>query len=61
MGTDVTDAFERWETNILEVEMEVGSAEQVDALEQQFIDAENRETLRFELQQLLAEEYKNHD
>lgn len=56
VSVDVSDAFERWETRILEAEMELGTHDTVDTFERELLDTENTESLRAELHALLAEE-----
>lgn len=61
MGGDVADAFERWEVRITEAEYEAGTAEAMDSLEHRFIDAEDQDALRAELDELLLKEENHHE
>lgn len=53
-------SFERWETRITHSEMLAGSLDESDPLEHEYLNAENEQNLRLELQLLLAQE-KKHD
>jgi phage shock protein A len=58
VSTELADTFERWEIRVTEAELEAGTSDLDldDAMEREFIDAEQRDALRAELQQLLRNE-----
>lgn len=56
VATDLEDAFERWEMQITEAELAVGSGEPRDPLEREFMAAEEQGDLRAELSELLEDE-----
>lgn len=58
IGSDISEAFERWEVQITEAEYGAGTAETIDSLEHRFIDAEDNDALRTELDELLVQEEK---
>lgn len=49
---DIDEAFEKWEVKVSETELGCGEFESTDTLEQQFLDAEQRDELRAELDEL---------
>jgi phage shock protein A len=61
--SDLAETFERWDIKVTEAELEAGTAEvyQEDSLEKTFIDAEERETLRAELDELMNKGEERHD
>lgn len=58
VSTELADTFERWEIRVTEAELEAGTSDLDldDAMEREFIDAEQRDALRAELQQLMENE-----
>jgi phage shock protein A len=61
VALDVAEAFERWEVKVTESELEVGTVDSMDLLEQEFLKAEDKQTLQAELEQLLAEKAVSDD
>ena len=63
MLSEVSAAFERWEINITEEEMEAGTYVMDDTLvlEQEFIDAEEKTSLLLELHEMLASKEANNE
>ena len=61
VALDVAYAFDRWEVKITEAELEVGSLDNVDLLEREFIQTEDKQALQAELEQLLTEKEVGHD
>jgi phage shock protein A len=61
VALDVAEAFERWEIKVTESELEVGTVDSMDLLEQEFLEAEDKQTLQAELEQLLAEKEVSDD
>ncbi|KPK40817.1 MAG: hypothetical protein AMJ69_01010 [Gammaproteobacteria bacterium SG8_47] len=59
VAIDVNEAFERWEINVTEAELAAGSTELTDGIEREFLDVEDKATLRAELDALLND--KEHD
>lgn len=59
LAQQLDDSFDRWEMNISQAEMNVDSAPiaglHIDPLEKEFTDQENKQALKSELAQLLAE------
>jgi len=55
VALDVADAFERWEVNVTESELEVGTVDSVDLLEREFMDSEEKDALHSELTALMAD------
>jgi len=53
---DVDDTFEKWEVRVTEAELDSGDLDIMDSLEHRFIDAEQRDALRAELEQLTRED-----
>lgn len=53
---DIDDTFERWEIQITEAELATGQTDPADALERQFLKAEDREALRAELHAITSEQ-----
>ncbi len=58
---DIAETLERWEIQVTEAEIEAGAAEMGDALERDFVEAEDREALRAELQALMSQEDRRHE
>lgn len=58
---DLSSVFERWEVNVTEAEMEAGTIDSVDHLEQGFLDEEQRDELRDELRELMTQKERNDD
>ncbi len=57
---DIADTFERWEIQVSEAEMCAGAEMDFgDTLERGFVDQEDREALRAELQELMSEEERD--
>ena len=52
---DIEDVFDRWESRVGEIEIEIDELESVDPFEEEFESEEERETLRLELQRLREE------
>ena len=52
-ANDVAAAFERWEVQVTEAELEAGNLDYGDSLEQEYLDNEQREDLRKQLKALL--------
>jgi phage shock protein A len=61
VALDVAEAFERWEIKVTESELEVGTVDSMDLLDQEFLEAEDKQTLQAELEQLLAEKEVSDD
>jgi phage shock protein A len=61
VALDVAEAFERWEVKVTESELEMGSVDSVDLLEREFLQAEDKQVLQAELEELLAEKEVEHD
>jgi phage shock protein A len=61
VALDVAEAFERWEVKVTESELEVGTVDSMDLLEREFLEAEDKQTLQAELEQLLAEKEVSDD
>ncbi|WP_455211121.1 PspA/IM30 family protein [Kaarinaea lacus] len=61
VALDVAEAFERWEVKVTESELEVGSIDSVDLLEREFMQAEDKQALQAELEDLLAEKEVDHE
>ncbi|HAJ92027.1 MAG TPA: hypothetical protein DCO71_05335 [Gammaproteobacteria bacterium] len=59
--SDVADAFERWEVKVVGAELEAGSPDVGDSLEREYLGAEEREALRAELENLMANKENNDD
>ena len=60
---EVDTAFERWEVRITEEELETGNfeASSDSSLEREFIDTEQQEELRFQLQELLKQKENDNE
>jgi len=61
VALDVSDAFERWEVKVTEAELSVGTGELSDPVEREFVAAEDKASLRAELQSLLSDEERDHE
>ena len=61
VALDVAEAFERWEVKVTESELEVGSIDSVDLLEREFMQAEDKQALQAELEELLAMKEVDHE
>ncbi len=63
MLSDVSAAFERWEVNITEEELEVGTYHVDDtfSLEKEFIDSEKREAFRKQLKVMMDDKENNNE
>lgn len=54
-SVNIDDSFEKWETRILEAELSGGELSDTDDLEERFIEEEELENLRYELDELKKE------
>lgn len=55
-GVNIDDTFEKWETRVLEAELASGDVETTDELEERFIEKEEIEDLRLELDAIIKED-----
>ena len=55
-GANIDDTFEKWETRVLEAEFASGDVETTDELEERFIEEEEIEDLRLELDAIMKED-----
>lgn len=55
-GVNIDDTFEKWETRVLEAELASGDVETTDELEERFIEEEEIEDLRLELDAIMKED-----
>ena len=58
---DIDETFDRWEISITESEMYTDSTADLDALDTDFVEIENRQELEAELEDLLSGEEKDHE
>ncbi len=56
---ELESSFDRWEIKISQAEIMADSYEPVDSLEQAYVDEENQQALRMELEELIAKENGN--